>query len=292
MTDENEKYVDPVTGADSTGHEWDGIAELNNPMPRWWLIVFYVTIVWAVVYWVFMPAWPGLSGYTQGLRGHTERQNVAIAIEALKADRAADAAELTQAPNLAAIKGDEGLFQFALALGESAFGDNCATCHGAGGQGFKGYPNLVDDAWLWGGSLDAIKHTLTVGIRSEHPEMRFSQMPAFGRDGVLDRDQVSDVVDYVLSLSGQDADPAAAERGAVIFEEQCVVCHMEGGVGNRDLGAPNLADAIWLYGGDRADIRETIWNSRYGVMPSWEARLDDATISALAVYVHALGGGE
>ena len=292
MSDEQEPYVDPVTGAESTGHEWDGIIELNNPMPRWWLIVFYVTIVWSVIYWVFMPAWPGITDHTKGIRGHTERQNVAAAVEAAMAERSASATRLTEAANLAAIEADPELLQFALALGESAFGDNCATCHGAGGQGFQGYPNLADDAWLWGGSLDAIEHTLTVGIRSDHPDARFSQMPAFGRDGLLNREQVSDVVEYVVSLSGRDADASAAARGAVLFEEQCVVCHQQGGVGDRTQGAPNLSDAIWLYGGERADIRETIWNSRYGVMPTWEARLDDATIAALAVYVHALGGGE
>lgn len=284
--------IDEETGVETTGHEWDGIEELNNPLPRWWLIVFWVTVIWAGAYMVLMPAWPGLTDYTKGIRNHSERANVAIAMEQLKDDRAAFVQQITEAENLSAIQQDPELLQFAMAAGASAFGDNCATCHGSGGQGFIGYPNLNDDAWIWGGTLEDISQTLHVGIRSGHPEARWSEMPAFGRDGILTEGQINEVTEYVLQISGRDADQAAAERGEVLFEENCSACHMPGGIGLRDLGAPNLTDADWLYGGDRTAIYESIYNSRYGVMPAWSGRLDEATIASLSVYVHSLGGGE
>lgn len=287
-----DKEIDEHSGVETTGHEWDGIRELNNPLPRWWLYIFYATIAWSVVYWVLMPAWPGITGYTSGLRDHSERRNVAIAMSELEAFRAEATENLLNADSLAAIENDPDLLQFSLAAGASLFGDNCATCHGAGGQGFKGYPNLNDDVWLWGGTLDHIRATLRVGIRSEHPETRYSLMQAYGRDELLTREEISDLTAYVMTLSGQEADAAAAARAAPLYEQQCVSCHGPAGKGDRTQGAPDLTDAVWLYGGDADTIYETIWNGRGGVMPSWEARLSEAEIAALAVYVHALGGGE
>jgi cytochrome c oxidase cbb3-type subunit 3 len=292
MADQPER--DEITGVETTGHEWDGIKELNNPLPRWWLWIFYATVVWAAAYMVFMPAIPGLpgaEGATRGLRNHSERVNVARDMAALEASRAARFEALTTR-DLPGIEADPDLFRFALAAGESAFGDNCATCHGSGAQGSPGYPNLNDDIWLWGGRLADIKQTLMYGVRSEHPQRRLSQMPAFGRDGLLTREQVNDVAEHVLALSRQEHDAAAAERGATLFATQCALCHQADGTGNRMFGAPNLTDREWLYGGDRDTVRETIWSSRSGVMPAWSGRLGEAQIDALAVYVHSLGGGE
>ena len=284
--------VDELSGIKTTGHEWDGIKELNNPLPRWWLIVFYASVAASVVYWVLMPAWPGLTDFTPGVRGHLQRSIVSEQIDQMHADRSAFSVRLTQAESLQAIESDPDLLQYAMAAGASAFGDNCATCHGAGGQGFPGYPNLNDDAWLWGGTLGDIRQTLRYGIRADHPETHLGLMQAYGRDGLLSRDEIFDVVEHVVALSGREADASAAARGAQTYAEICSTCHGAAGTGDMTQGAPNLTDAIWLYGGDRDTLRETLWNGRAGVMPAWSERLDAATIDALAVYVHTLGGGQ
>ena len=288
------KKIDDATGVETTGHEWDGIEELNNPLPRWWLIVFWASVAVAVVYWIFMPAWPalpGFQGYTHGLSGNSERRNVDRDIAALKASRSQYADRLAGA-SLSEIEADPSLLQFALAAGESAFGDNCASCHGSGAAGAKGYPNLNDDDWLWGGTLADIRQTIQHGIRSEDSQARFSQMPAFGRDGVLTGAQIGDLVEYVRSLSGLEADGAAVARGVPLFAENCASCHGADAKGGRSFGAPNLTDGIWLYGADRDTLRATITNARQGVMPAWAGRLDPATIAALSIYVHQRGGGE
>lgn len=295
MTD-HKPDVDELSGVETTGHTWDGIKELNNPLPRWWLYVFYGTIVWAVIYMIFMPAIPALPGTgmtnTPGLRGHSDRALVAQEVGKLTARREAASAQLLTA-SLEQIETDLNLQQFALAMGESAFGDNCATCHGAGGRGAKGYPMLADDIWLWEGTLDGIETTLRHGIRHEEDTAtRRNSMPAFGRDGMLSSRDIDDMVQYVLNLSGREADASAAGRAAPIYAQQCVTCHGPDGKGNRALGAPNLTDQEWLFGGEPGDIRQTIYNARNAHMPAWQGRLDDATIKALAVYVHSLGGGE
>lgn len=281
---------DEVSGVQTTGHEWDGIRELDNPLPRWWLWVFYATIAASLVYWVLMPAWPGISGYTKGTRGHSDRANVAAEIEKLNASRAVVGAAL-MASTLEQIEADPELQSFALAAGGAAFGDNCATCHGAGGAGARGYPNLRDDVWLWGGTLEEIEHTIRVGVRSGHPQTRFSQMPAFGRDSLLQANQIADLTEYVVHLSGRRASASAVSRAAPLYLEQCASCHGADGKGAMATGSPDLTDAEWLYGGDRAAIRGQIWNGRGGVMPAWEQRFDAATVKALAVYVHANAGG-
>jgi cytochrome c oxidase cbb3-type subunit 3 len=285
------KEIDQATGTETTGHEWDGIKELNTPLPRWWLWVLYATIIWSIGYWVLYPAWPTFAGYTPGVLNQSQRDDVAVAVAALKTQRAEEAKALAGA-TLEQIEADPNLLQFAREAGKSAFGDNCSTCHGSGAQGFKGYPNLNDDVWLWGGKLDDIRHTIQVGVRSAHPETRMSQMPAYGRDGLLEPKQIDDLTEYVLSISGQAADATAAARAEPVFKEQCAACHGEDGKGLREFGAPNLTDKEWLYGGTKADIRGQIVNGRGGVMPTWGARLDPMTIDALAVYVHSLGGGE
>lgn len=286
------RFVDDYTGVETTDHEWDGIRELDNPLPKWWLYSFYACILWAVAYWVLYPAWPLASSYTQGILGYSQRALVTEQVEQSQAalrvfDDQILAGELSDVP------GNPELHSVALAGGESAFGDNCAACHGRGAQGFKGYPNLNDDAWLWGGTLEDIRVTLRHGIRWEADDnTRLNDMPKFLDDGIFTQAEVSDTTQYVLQLSGRDVDAEAALRGQELFEAQCVTCHMEGGVGNQELGSPNLTDAIWLYGGDEESIYASIAHSRRGVMPAWQGRLDEATIAKLALYVHSLGGGE
>lgn len=287
----DQKRTDDVTGYETTGHEWDGIEELNRPLPRWWLYVLYATVIWSIGYYFFYPAIPLVNDYTKGLLGYSQRESVAQQLAAAK-EAQKHWRDQIAAMELAAVKDDPELLRFAMAGGQAAFGDNCAPCHGTGAQGFVGYPNLNDDAWLWGGTLEAIHTTLLHGIRAENDDTRMNDMMAFGRLQILTREQINDVTEHVLALSGQDHDAAAAERGATVFEENCVACHGEGGVGNQELGAPNLTDVIWLYGGSREAIRESVYNGRAGVMPAWEDRLDPVTIKQLAIYVHSLGGGE
>jgi cytochrome c oxidase cbb3-type subunit 3 len=282
---------DEVSGIETTGHEWDGIRELDNPLPRWWLWIFYACIIWSIGYWVAMPAWPLISDYTRGMLGHSQRLSVEQAMSDLKASRA-DLGQKLASMTPQQIEADPQLSQAALAWGRSAFGDNCATCHGAGGGGNVGYPNLNDDVWLWGGTLDDIKKTVTVGVRSTHADTRNSLMPSFGKDGIFTPEQVNDAAEYVLSLHGKSTDVAAVTRGTQLFADNCAACHGADAKGMREFGAPNLTDSDWLYGGDKETIVSTIANARAGVMPTWGGRLDAPTINALAVYVHSLGGGE
>lgn len=285
------REIDAHSGMETTGHEWDGIRELNTPLPRWWLWTFLATIVWAVGYMIAMPAVPLVDSFTKGILGYSSRGTVKAELQEAAAAQQVWRDKIA-ATDLAAIEQDPELFNFALAGGRSAFGVNCAQCHGSGAAGSKGYPNLNDDDWLWGGSLEQIHQTLTVGIRSTHPETRVNVMAAYLKDGILTAPQVADVAEYVLSLAGQATDPVAAERGLAVFVEQCVACHQEGGTGSAELGAPDLTDAVWLFGGSKAEIVQTVANGRGGVMPSWAGKLSPETIKMLTVYVHALGGGE
>lgn len=292
---ERDREIDALSGQATTGHEWDGLKELDTPLPRWWLYIFYASIAVAVVYWVLMPAWPTGNGYTKGVLGFSDRANVTRDVAGLEAARAPNYQRLLEA-EFSDIEGDPKLGQFAYAAGEAYFGDNCATCHGAGGAGAPGFPSLADDVWIWGGALSEIEHTIRVGVRSGHDEARYSQMPAYGRDALLEPAQIADVTEYVLSLGPvrEREKPAAAAvaRGASVFEAQCAACHGVDGAGQRALGAPSLRDDIWLYGGSRAEVRKQIELGRGGVMPNWDRRFDPAVIRALAVYVHGLGGGE
>ena len=285
-----EKDIDAVSGVETTGHEWDGIKELNNPLPKWWLRTWQACIIWGLAYTVFYPAWPFVEGATKGVLGYTNRGAVAEEIAAHKASQSVWLDQI-KAADLETIDGDEGLRQFAVAGGAAAFKVNCSQCHGAGAGGAKGYPNLTDDDWLWGGDLQAIHDTIAHGVRNGTDEARLSEMPRFGADDLLDKAQIADVTQYVLSLT-TDADAAAAGRGAEVFAENCTSCHGENAEGMRDLGAPALNDAIWLFGGDAAAIAAQISAPRHGVMPAWGQKLDETTIKQLAVYVHSLGGGE
>jgi cytochrome c oxidase cbb3-type subunit 3 len=275
---------------ETTAHEWDGIRELDNPLPRWWLWTYYASIVAAAVYWVMMPAWPGISGYTKGLAQQSDRRDVVRAMDALQRQRGAEGRRLAQA-SLETIERDPKMQEYALAVGQSVFGDNCATCHGAGGTGGVGYANLRDDVWLWGGAPDQILHTITVGVRSG-AEDRTTKMPAFGRDAMLTAHQIDDLTGYVTALSGGKANAAAVERARPLVAAQCASCHGADGRGNQQKGAPNLTDKEWLYGGSPAAIRSQIWSGRGGVMPAWGHRFDEPTLKALAVYIHANAGGQ
>jgi cytochrome c oxidase cbb3-type subunit III len=284
--------VDDVTGVETTGHVWDDdLKELNKPLPRWWLYTFYVCIVWGIGYQIAYPAWPMLNGYTKGMLGYSERSNVATALFETKMEQAKYLTAIGSTP-LSDISKQPELLNFSRAGGAALFASHCSGCHGRGAQGFAGYPNLNDDDWIWGGKIDDIQKTITHGIRSEHKETRNTQMPRFGSDKILDAAQIGDTADYVLSLSGPVNDTAAAERGSKVFAEQCAACHGEKGTGNQELGAPNLADAIWLYGNRKPDVLQSISTGRGGVMPGWESRFDPATIKMLAVYIHSLGGGK
>ncbi|WP_050402626.1 cytochrome-c oxidase, cbb3-type subunit III [Bradyrhizobium embrapense] len=290
MSEHNE--IDRVSGRSTTGHEWDGIKELNTPLPRWWVLTFYATIIWAIGYWVVYPAWPLVSGYTTGLFHYSTRASVATDLADLEKLRGEKMAVLGSA-SLADIEKDPALLALARARGKTVFADNCAPCHGSGGAGAKGYPNLNDDDWLWGGSLDQIMQTIQFGARSGHAKAHEGQMLAFGRDGVLKKDEIVTVANYVRSLSGLSTAPKFdTAAGKKIFAENCTSCHGDNGKGNQELGAPNLTDRIWLYGSDEETLIETITNGRAGVMPAWVGRLDPVTVKALAVYVHSLGGGK
>ena len=290
MAEQND--IDHVSGKTTTGHQWDGIKELNTPLPRWWLLTFYATIIWAIGYWIAYPAWPLVSSYTTGVLNWSSRSAVAVELANLEKIRGEKMAALGSA-SLADIEKDPALLALARARGKTVFGDNCAPCHGSGAAGAKGYPNLNDDDWLWGGTLDQIMQTIQYGVRSGHPKTHESAMLAFGKEGVLKPEQIVTVANYVRSLSGLPTAPGYdAAAGAKIFADNCVACHGDKGQGNQELGAPNLTDKIWLYGSDEATIIETIANGRAGVMPAWEGRLDPVTLKAMAVYVHSLGGGK
>jgi cytochrome c oxidase cbb3-type subunit 3 len=284
--------IDPLTGTATTGHEWDGVHELNTPLPRWWLWTFYATIVWAIGYWIVYPAWPLVTSATQGAFGWHSRSAVVGDLDQLTALRGPMMVKLTKVP-IGEIESDPQLLDFARALGRAAFADNCAPCHGAGGGGAKGYPNLNDDDWLWGGKLADIQQTITYGARSGNDHGRQGRMPAFGRDNILKPNEISAVADYVRSLSGLSTETGTdLALGKKVFADNCVTCHGPEGKGNRELGAPNLTDKIWLYGPDKETIMQGVTNGRGGVMPAWSGRLSEPTIKALAVYVHTLGGGE
>lgn len=278
-------------GHGTTGHSWDGIEEWDNPMPRWWVWTFYLTIIWGILYVIAYPAWPLINGATAGVLGWSTRADVAAEITAVDEANAPINARL-EAVDLVAIKDDVDLNTYAVSAGAAVFKTWCAQCHGSGAAGAKGYPNLLDDDWLWGGDIEAIHATISHGIRNEDSdEARYSQMPAFGE--ILEPAQIDEVANFVMTLSGAEAaDAGKVDAGAVVYADNCAACHGESGEGDVAQGAPNLSDQIWLFGGDYDTIRETVTDSRFGVMPAWNTRLTEAQIRAVSAYVHQLGGGE
>lgn len=277
-------------GFETTGHSWDGIEEWNNPLPKWWVWVFYLTIIWGIWYTIAYPAWPLVERATAGYKEFSTRAQVAEDIAAVDAANAEINAKLAAA-DLTAIADDAALNSYANNAGKAVFMTWCAQCHGSGAVGAKGYPNLLDDDWLWGGDIEAIHETISYGIRNEQSDMaRFSEMPKFGE--ILEEGEITQVVNYVMSLSGAANDASQVAAGETVYMDNCAACHADDATGDIYQGAPNLKDAIWLYGGDYDTLIETVTNARYGVMPAWEGRLDEAEIRAVATYVHQLGGGE
>lgn len=287
----HEKDVDSLSGVETTGHEWDGIKELNNPLPRWWLWTFYGCIVWAIGYTVVFPAWPMISSATKGVLGYSSRADLQQSLVEANAGKAGMVAKIADTP-LDQIMTDPELVRFANSAGSSAFKVNCSQCHGTGAQGGPGYPNLNDDSWIWGGTIDDIYQTIAHGVRSPtDPDTRYNIMPNFGADQMLDRETIKSVATYVASLSGLEGGVATPE-GAEAFAENCAACHGEGGVGMPEVGGPALNDQLWLYEGSLKSIEDQIDRPRHGVMQAWSEKLDDVTIKQLAVYVHGLGGGQ
>jgi cytochrome c oxidase cbb3-type subunit 3 len=286
----DDQKIDPETGVETTGHSWDGIEELNNPLPRWWLWTLYLCIFWAVIYSIAYPAWPMISGATSGILGWSSRGEVAKDIAQHEDQNSALVIALLAA-DMTTLPEDADLNRYAVARGGAVFRAGCSQCHGSGAAGAIGYPNLLDNDWLWGGSMAEIAHTVAHGVRNETDEdARYSEMPAFGE--ILETEEITATVEYVVSLSNGEHDSALALAGAELFADNCTACHGDTGLGDREVGAPNIADAIWLYGGDRTALTETIMNSRFGVMPAWGQRLSEADVRAVSAYVHALGGGE
>lgn len=285
-----DKHVDELSGVETTGHVWDGIRELNNPLPRWWVWTFYMTILWAIGYTIVYPAWPLLKENTKGIWNVTNRAALKDELAAASGAQKVFVDKIAAMP-VADIVKDKSLAEFATAAGAAAFKVNCTPCHGSGAQGGIGYPNLNDNDWLWGGSADQIYTTIAHGIRdTQDPNTRVSEMPAFGE--ILKPEEIQNVAAYVADLSKQPVTSGNAAAGKEIFATNCVACHGDQAQGNRDLGAPNLSDAIWLKGSGEAAIIAQISKPKHGVMPAWTARLGDTTVKELAVFVHSLGGGE
>ncbi len=288
MKDQKKEQNKTQNTPKTTGHDWDGIQEYNVPTPRWWLIVWIVCIIWAVIYWFFYPTWPIPGGHSKGTLNWSQQSQLSESQQEIAAIKNVYLDKFSKS-SFAEIKKDPQLMEFALNSGRAAFKENCAACHGTGAAGGKGFPNLNDDDWLWGGKIEDIQQTLFYGIRSAHDKTRLSQMPSFGLDQILKKDEIEAVTEYVLSLSGK---APYNKNGDAIFKANCIACHGADGKGDRKFGAPNLTDAISLYGNDKSDINYTITYARAGVMPYWTGRLDNETIKALAIYVHSLGGGE
>lgn len=283
---------DPVTGRETTGHEWNGIKELDTPVPRGVLMFLIVTHVWAIALWFFLPTWPLGTTYTKGLLGVDQKTTVEASLVEARQQKAAWSTRLETEP-YNSILADEQLMTIVRTTGRQLFGDNCAACHGADGRGRAGYPDLTDDDWLWGGGPELIEQTMRVGINTRHPDSRLAQMPAFGRDEILDRTQVRDVAAYVYSLSNQDYSTEQnlprIEAGREVFATTCAACHGADATGNREVGAPNLTDARWVYGGDLQTIINSVHGGREGHMPTWDERMTPVDIRTLALYVHDLG---
>ena len=296
----------------TTGHAWDGdLQEFNNPLPAWWLWAFYGTVLFAVVYWIFYPAWPVGTGYTTGVMnditfvdsdGEKKTTHWNTRALLLKEMQEGEEAQLAQKyldrigkAGFTEILGDAELMAFTRSYAKGVFGDNCAPCHGAGGTGVIGlFPNLADDDWLWGGTPQDIHQTIAHG--------RYGFMPAFGE--ALEDKQIDDVADYVLSLSGHEVDATAAARGQQVFQTEvggCYYCHTKAGTGLESQGAANLTDQIWTIAdvpgaataeARHAAVRQVIEEGVQRRMPAWSDRLDPAQIKLLTVYVHELGGGQ
>ena len=288
------KEVDPVSGRETTGHTWNGISELDTPIPRGVLLFLIITHIFAVIWWVLMPTWPLGETYTKGVLGVDQKTTVEASLEEGVRARVS---WVSSVETLAydEIRANERLMAAVRTNGNQLFGDNCAACHGRDGKGRENYPDLTDNDWIWGGGPEAIAQTLTVGVNSSHPESRIGQMPAFGRDEMLDAQQVRDVATFVTSLSDPTVSTAdhsdRVDRGREVFQSTCIACHGDDAKGNPELGAPNLTDNRWVYGGTLQRIIATIHGGRQGHMPTWDERLTPVEIKVLALYVDDFGKG-
>lgn len=286
------KEIDDISGVETTQHEWDGIKELNNPLPRSWLWGLYGTILFSIGYTIVYPAWPGITTNTKGIWNWSSRGELATEMTKVEESRQVLGDQLVSV-ELEDVSQNPDLLQFAVNGGQSAFKVFCSQCHGSGANGGTIYPSLIDDDWIWGGTLEDIYLTLQHGIRYEQDDdTRLSEMPRYGADELLERDEIVDVAWYVRQMSGQEFDAEAAARGQTVFADNCAACHGEKGEGIRELGAPNLSDAIWFYGNTHEQIVAQISDPKQGVMPGWTGRLSEVTIRQLTHYVHSLGGGE
>lgn len=284
---------DPYTGHMTTGHEWNGIKELNAPVPKAVLFFLAITFLFSLGYWVLMPAWPLGVTYTKGLLGIDQRAIVTASVQQAAQERAVWAKQVLER-DYAAIQGDDVLMKTVRQSGHTLFGDNCAVCHGTKAQGGKGYPAIATAPWLWGGDPEALSDTLRVGINAAHPDTRTSQMMAFGRDKILERADILKVAGYVQSLSGQKSSlPASSlEEGKAVFAANCAACHGDDGKGKVEVGAPDLSDASWIYGGDLQSIFDSIHGGRQGQMPAWEGRLSALERKILVLYLLDLRKGK
>ncbi len=288
----DDRDIDELSGVDTTGHSWDGIKELNNPLPRWWLWTLYATMVWALAYVIAYPAWPFINSASQGVLGWNSRADLHRDLAAAETGKAIFRDRIATKP-VTEILADPELRTFATSAGASLFKVNCVQCHGSGAQGAAGYPNLNDDSWIWGGTPEQIEQTIAHGIRdAANSDTRQSEMPAFGRDQLLSSEQISQVTEHVLSLAKLDHDVGKEKSGAPLYADNCASCHGDAGQGNIELGAPQLNDAIWLIGGTREEIARQLHTPRHGMMPGWLARLGTEEVKELAAYVHSLGGGQ
>lgn len=281
---------DRVTGRTTTGHEWNGIEELETPIPRVVFLFLGATVLFSLICWVLYPTWPLGSTFTKGLTGFDQRNLVTEQVAKADAERASAWAGKVETLSYAEIEADQALMQPVKEAGRTLFVDNCAVCHGVSATGGPGFPNLTSKSWLWGGEPEAIEETIKVGINSTNDDTRVSQMMAFGRDGVLAPEQISNVVTYVRSLSGAEGEAAKIDAGKEVFAANCVACHGDNAKGSHDVGAPDLTDHFWIYGGDVNSVYTSVYSGRQGHMPHWGARLSPLQVKLLTVYVHSLDG--
>lgn len=293
----------------TTGHAWDGdLQEFNNPLPSWWLWTFYATVIFAIIYWVLYPAWPVGGDYTKGMMNDityttadgktktTHWNTRSLLLKEMQDAREQQAPYLKDinALTFEQIRSSEEKSAFANSMAKVLFADNCAACHQAGGDGVVGYyPNLLDDAWLWGGSFSKIQESIANG--------RMGSMPGFKAS--LSSKQISDVSEYVLSLSGNEVDAAAVKRGKTVFAGQggCVACHGADAKGQSFMGSANLTDKIWTIAdvasadtaaAKKSVVMDVVTNGKTREMPAWKDRLSATEIKILTYYVHELGGGK
>lgn len=278
---------DSVTGRMTTGHEWNGIEELDTPVPKVVLVFLALGFAFSLICWLLYPAFPLVTTYTKGLLGIDQQQLVTDQVKQAAVERSSWEAEIAS-KDFAAIEADPALMQKVRETGQTLFRDNCAACHGAKATGGPGFPNLTSKSWLWGGSPETIAETIRIGINSSHPDTRVSQMLAFGRQHVLDAAKIEDVVAYVQSLSGKQGNAALIKAGQEVFAANCVACHGANAKGKMDVGAPDLTDHFWTYGGDSQALYATIYAGRQGYMPQWEGRLSETNRKILALYVSTL----